>query len=161
MRLSRNTAVASLGAGQSYVFPAGTLGYEGDIEPDNGFRPEGLFHLSPTTINLPSPYYLLDFGYTYGARIATHHLSMYPKGNSLVFGTGTVQWSWGLDNNHDIPGGPPDMNLRQATVNLFADFGVQPVSLQPGLFAASGSTDTVAPKSAITFPQAGASVKAG
>ena len=35
--------------------------------------------------------------------------------------------------------------MQQATVNLFADMGVQPLTLQPGLVLAPPSTDTVAP----------------
>jgi hypothetical protein len=31
----------------------------------------------------------------------THNLSLYKHSSGgLVFGAGTVQWSWGLDNNH-------------------------------------------------------------
>ena len=55
-----------------------------------------------------------------------------PSG-ALVFGAGTVQWSWGLDANHDRAGTPADARMQQATVNLFADMGVQPATLQPGL----------------------------
>ena len=57
---------------------------------------------------------------------ATHNLTMYraPSG-ARVFGAGTVQWAWGLDDwNPD--GTPPDRNMQQATVNLFADMGAQP-----------------------------------
>ena len=47
-----------------------------------------------------------------------------PSG-ALVFGAGTVQWSWGLD---DRSGGATDRNMQQATVNLFADMGAQPAA---------------------------------
>ena len=50
-----------------------------------------------------------------------------------MFGAGTVQWAWGLDNVNawsvagPIPNGnPPDPNMQQATVNLLADMGAQP-----------------------------------
>ena len=68
------------------------------------------------------------------AATETHHLTLYraPSG-ALVFGAGTVQWAWGLDNTNawdnfgtDPTGNPPDPNMQQATVNLFADMGVQP-----------------------------------
>ena len=41
LRLWRNTGIASLAAGQTATLGAGlgTLGYEWDTEPDNGFRP--------------------------------------------------------------------------------------------------------------------------
>ncbi len=80
-----------------------------------------------------------------------------------MFGAGTVQWSWGLDANHDR-GGPethvPDQAIQQSTVNLFADMGVQPTTLQAGLVASSASADTVPPSSSITSP-AGGTVQSG
>ena len=48
--------------------------------------------------------------------------------------------------------------MQQATVNLFADMGVQPVTLQSGLVAAAASTDTTAPTSTITSPATGSTV---
>ncbi|NML19029.1 DUF4082 domain-containing protein, partial [Azohydromonas caseinilytica] len=53
-----------------------------------------------------------------------------------------------------------DQRMRQATVNLFADMGVQPATLQSPLVAATASTDTAAPTSTITSPTVGASVPA-
>ena len=47
----------------------------------------------------------------------------------LVFGAGTMRWSWGLDSNHDSEPSIPDVRMQQATVNLFADMGVQPFRL--------------------------------
>jgi hypothetical protein len=66
---------------------------------------------------------LLDYGGTYGAGTATHHLTLYraPSG-ALVFNAGTVNWSWGLNSNHDNPFGfqnpAPDSNMQQATVKI-------------------------------------------
>src|SRR5438270_14100804 len=51
--------------------------------------------------------------------------------------------------------------MQQATVNLLADMGVQPGSLQSGLVAGAGSTDTVAPTSIITSPANGETVASG
>jgi hypothetical protein len=51
-----------------------------------------------------------------------------------------------------------DARMQQATVNLFADMGAQPGSLQAGLAAATASTDATAPTSAITSPAAGANL---
>ena len=45
--------------------------------------------------------------------------------------------------------------MQQATVNLFADMGVQPTTLLAGLVAATASTDTTAPTSTITLAGAG------
>ncbi len=159
LRFWRNTSVATLGAGQSVTLGQGngTLGYEWDAEPDNGFRPSGLFDLSSTTST--SAEVFTDYGSNVKAgSTATHHLSLYraPSG-ALVFGAGTVQWSWGLDS----AGGTPDRNMQQATVNLFADMGVQPFALIAGLTATTASNDTAAPTSTITSPAGGATVGDG
>jgi hypothetical protein len=158
LRFWRNTQVAAQSAGQTWTLPGGSLGYEWDAEEDNGSRPAGLFDLSTATYSLTTDY-LQDAGGVYGAGLATHHMSIYRAASgALVFGAGTVQWSWGLDANHLGNGFPADLNMQQATVNLFADMGVQPGNLQAGLVRASASSDTVAPTSRITFPTQGATV---
>lgn len=161
LRFWRNTRVASLGAGQSTTLGSGILGYEWDESPDNASRPAGLVNLSTTSQAVPS--YLQDYGSTYAPGSATHHLTLYraPSG-ALVFGSGTVQWAWGLDSSHTPANGTTaDSAVRQATVNLLADMGAQPATIQSGLVAATATTDTVAPTSAITTPAAGATVPVG
>ena len=159
MRFWRNTSVATLGASATATLPNGTLGYEWDTDPDNGFRPAGAFRVSSTTVaNAPV---LVDYGTNFGSATAEHHMTMYRSGSSLVFGAGTVQWAWGLDSNHDRGSAAADSRMQQATVNLFADQGVQPSTLMTGLVAASPSADTTAPTSTIASPTAGSSVGAG
>jgi hypothetical protein len=51
--------------------------------------------------------------------------------------------------------------MQQATVNLFADMGIQPASLQSGLVPATASTDSAAPVSSIVTPAGGASFQVG
>jgi hypothetical protein len=164
MRFWRGTAVANLAPNATYTTSINALGYEWDIDIDNGFRPAGLFGLSTATYSMSSNY-LQDYGSTYGSGTATHRLVMYRYVNgtksALVFGSGTSQWPWGLDGNHDGGTTTPDINLKQATVNLFADMGIQPASLQSGLLLASASTDTVAPVSTITSPANGATITPG
>jgi hypothetical protein len=169
LRLWRNTAITSLGAGQSRTLAPGinTLGFEWDVDADNGFRPRGSFQLSSTTVtNVES---FTDYGSsTQQGTTQTHHLTEYrtPSG-ALVFGAGTVQWAWGLDttNPWGVPGVPagssPDPVMQQATVNLFADMGAQATTLMSGLVAASPSTDTTAPVATISSPSAGAVVSDG
>ena len=159
MRFWRNTSIAALAPGQVATLPAGTLGYEWDVDADNGARPAGMFHLSTTTLTVST--YLLNYN-SAGVGTATHHLTLYraPSG-ALVFGAGTVQWSWGLDANHAIAGTATDVNMRQATVNLFADMGVQPATLQSGLLPAFPSTDTIPPRSTIMSPASGSVVTGG
>ncbi len=161
MRFWRNTSVANLQPGQTANFAAGMLGFEWDLSPDDDFSPPGLIRLSRTTLTTTNKY-LLDYGSTYGAGTATHNLTLYkPSGGGLVFGAGTVQWSWGLDAVHDRAGTPTDVRIQQATVNLLADMRAQPVSLQSGLVAATASTDTTPPTTVITSPAAGATVPSG
>jgi len=160
MRFWRNTSIASLASGQVATLPTGVLGYEWDIDADNGFRPAGLVPLSTTTLNVPT--YLLDYN-TFGNGTATHHLTLYrASSGALVFGAGTVQWSWGLDNNHSIDNvTPTDPNMQQATINVLADMGAQPATLLGGLVPATASTDTTPPKSTINSPASGSTVTAG
>ncbi len=80
---------------------------------------------------------------------------------ALVFGAGTVQWSWGLDANHDRGSTAADVRMQQATVNLFADMGVQPATLQSGLVAATASTDCAGADVDDHVPANGASFGAG
>ncbi len=55
----------------------------------------------------------------------------------------------------------PDARLQQATVDLFADMSVQPMSLQPGLVASTISSDTAARVSVIDTPAHGANLSTG
>jgi hypothetical protein len=159
MRFWRNTSVAtSAAAGATTTFPSGTLGYEWDTDADNGSRPPGLIHLSSTTASVGA--LLADYGSTYAPGVATHSLTMYRHSSgALVFGAGTVRWAWGLDGTHDPDpaGPPPSADIKQATVNLFADMGVQPETPQPGLIPASMSSDLAPPASVVTFPTNGQS----
>lgn len=162
LRFWRNTRVANLTANGTTTLGHGILGYEWDESPDNGSQPAGLIHLSTDTQDVPS--YLQDYGSTYASGRATHHLSLYraPSG-ALVFGAGTIQWAWGLDDTHwsDVSGTTADPAVQQATVNLLADMGAQPQSLQTGLVAATASTDTTPPASTITAPADGTNVPVG
>ena len=94
----------------------------------------------------------------------------------MVFGAGTIQWAWGLDAHHDTETGipperanssstrvgvdlnGPDRNIQQATVNLFADMGVQPQTLQADLTPASASADVQPPISTVHLPVEGATL---
>ena len=160
LRFWRNTSVANLAAGTEATLSDGTLGYEWDSDLDNGSRPPGLVDLSSTTesgLNV-----LQDNGSTYGDGSATHSLTLYrASSGALVFGAGTVQWSWGLDANHDRDSSTADPRMQQATVNLFADMHSQPGSLDPSLTAASASTDTAAPSTGIVSPASGTTVTPG
>lgn len=150
LRFWRNTSVASLSAESVKAMPVGTLGYEWNYEQEEyrTSNPLGRFTLSSVT---------------YG--IKTHKMSLYrdPVSRALVFGAGTVQWTWGLDDEHDRhPGGTTvDIDMQQATVNLLADMGAQPASLMAGLTPATESTDIQAPITIISNPLNGATIPQG
>jgi len=162
LRVWRHTDVALLKLTQKAVLLKGLLGHEWDEDLDNGFRPEGLIRLSETHVDNVQA--IVDHGACFDSGSATHHLTLYKaKSGALVFGAGTVQWAWGLDNFHDSvtgmnnmweseyntrigadPSGP-DSVVQQATLNLFADMGVQAPILGAGMVRPSASTDNEAP----------------
>jgi hypothetical protein len=149
LRLWRNTAAATLPAGQTLTLAPSTLGYEWDVDADNGFRPAGQIALSSTTASGLETF--TDYGSTTKENAtATHNLTMYraPSG-ALVFGAGTVQWSWGLDSEN-AGFTAPDRNMQQATLNLLADMNVQPYAPITGLTRATKSSDATAPTATIT-----------
>ncbi|MFN8381824.1 MAG: sortase [Anaerolineales bacterium] len=147
MRFWRNTPVAALPPASTISLTGNSLGYEWDFEQaqyQNSY-PDGRFWV--TTTNSAGQ---------------THHMSLYRAiSGALVFGAGTVQWPWGLDGNHDRGASTEDANMQQATVNLFADMGVQPTSLQTGLVAATASTDSTAPTASIVSPITGTDAPSG
>ncbi|MGH7232322.1 MAG: N,N-dimethylformamidase beta subunit family domain-containing protein, partial [Nitrospiraceae bacterium] len=123
LRFWRQTDLTALSPGQTVSFGPGVLGFEWDEDPDNGHRPAGLFRLSTTAVS-HVPSLLQDHGSTYRPGSATHHLTLYRhESGALVFGAGTIQWSWALDGNHARVTTEPDVRIQQATVNLLADMG--------------------------------------
>lgn len=175
LRFWRGTRIARLAEGERAVLLKGLLGHEWDSDVDNGHRPPGLFRLSETTVdNVLACFY---YGSTCDSGTATHHLVMYRHDSgALVFGSGTVQWPWGLDAHHDAETGVPperangwntrvgvdphgpDATIQQATVNLFADMGVQPATLEPHLLPAVASTDETAPTTTLLTPLGGETI---
>ena len=73
-------------------------------------------------------------------------------------------WSWGLSNQYAPYSGltaPVSTAVQQAMVNLFADMGVQPATLQASLVLAQASTDHTSPTTVITSPTGGTNVNQG
>jgi hypothetical protein len=166
LRFWRNTDLVAQPANSTAVMGRGILGEEWDEDIDNGSRPAGLIHLSETTVdNVP---YVQDWGSTYDSGTATHTMTLYrAQGGALVFSAGSTQYSWGLADLHTyfvVPGRlRPDpfgavKAVQQATVNLFADMGVQPGALQPDLKPAQPSQDRNGPLAKIMSPQDGTAV---
>jgi hypothetical protein len=150
LRMWRDTSVAN--GGKLDIAP-GLLGYEWDTSPNDLSRPAGLIKLSETT--LPWSQILTDQGNTTAPGVATHTLSIYrAESGALVFGAGSVFWSWALSNQHDnAPYGAniANVDLQQFTMNMFADMGIQPgvsdaVLASENLVRAVQSLDHVAAK---------------
>ena len=160
LRFWRNSSIASGNGGTL----TNLLGYEWDSDLNNGFRPAGLIDMSSTTMNVNT--LLLDNGATTGPGTATHSLTLYrdPTSGALVFGAGTVMWPWGLDNQyvpfHGITA-PVSPAVQQSMVNLFADMGVMPQTLQAGLVPAQTSTDQTPPTAVISSPTGGTNLNQG
>ncbi len=136
----RNTSIAGLASGEIATLPYGTLGDEWDAYQDAyaSTYPQHRILLSSTFYHQQ-----------------THNLSLYRHSSgALVFAAGTINWAWGLDEMHDEPSSPASRDMQQATVNIFADMGVIPATLQSG-FIASVSGDTQPPSTVITYPSNG------
>lgn len=145
LRFWRHTDIPSMGSETQITLPDGTLGYEWNWEQYPESYPSGRITMSNTTLNGK-----------------THKLSLYRHSSgALVFGAGTVQWAWGLDDNHDRGNTPPDIRMQQATVNVLKDMGVDAETLQNDLIAPTQSTDVQAPVTLIASPAHAATVSAG
>lgn len=153
LRIWRNApGVAALATpGDTLETTDGTLGYEWDWQ-QSAFQssyPAGRAGLS----------YSVNDG-------RVHKLSLYRyPGGGLVFGAGTVQWSWGLDDDHDRTylqsNSAVSPDLQQATINILSDMGVQPVTLQTGLVTPVAVSDLTPPSSKITSPTNGSTIPLG
>ena len=160
LRFWRNTSIAGLSASGSATIAPYSVGYEFDMDQDNGFRPAGLFDLSSTTIS--NALKLADYGNDYEYGTATHNMTEYRAASgALVFGAGTIQYAYGLDSMHDGVAAATSPELQQATVNLFADMGVSAHSLMAGLIQTTATTDFTPPTSTLTAPAAAALVHSG
>jgi hypothetical protein len=147
LRFWRNSPVALLPSGGTATLTAGTLGYEFDFEQTlyQSSYPPGRVTMSSTVLD----------GHI-------HKLSLYKDAVSkaLVFGAGTIQWAWGLDATHDRGSAPADRSMQQATINVLADMGAQPGTIQSPLVPGIQSTDVTPPVSVISVPVNGASIPA-
>jgi methionine-rich copper-binding protein CopC len=153
-RLWRNTSLANLSPGTAATVASDLVGYEADEQLDNGFSPPGEIAVSTTVASVNE--ILQDFGLVTAPGTLTHHFSEYraPSG-ALVFAAGTIQYGWGLDGTHDLSTHGAIPAIQQLTINVLADMGVQPTTLQSGLVAGSASVDHTAPVVSIAQPASG------
>ena len=123
--------------------PDGTLGYEWDEDLDNGSRPAGQIDLSSTTVNVPER--IQRPGSTYAPGTATHSVTMHRarERRARVRRRAPSSGRGGWTAPTTAAARRPTPAMRQATVNLFADMGVQPGdACRPASSAATASTDT-------------------
>ncbi|GAB3795498.1 N,N-dimethylformamidase beta subunit family domain-containing protein [Micromonospora zhanjiangensis] len=129
--LWRNTAVAALGTGQTWDSPPGIVGFEADEPADTSAteRPAGLIRLSQLSVQIDSSL-ADDNGAAYvNSGTFGHALTAYRNTGTgaAVFGFGTCQYAWGLDDVHERSGtSAVSPVLQQALVNLLADLGAVP-----------------------------------
>ncbi len=162
LRLWRNSSVASSPGADT--FGDRVIGYEWDEDLDNGVRPYGQIRLSDTTVNGVEKVDPAYYGSVFvSGSTARHTVTLHRdrQSGALVFGSGTIQWSWGLDSSHDRGSGATVPAMQQATVNVLADMEAQPSTLQSGLTPADASTDTRAPTATLTSPTGGGTIQAG
>lgn len=178
--LWRHTTVAALGSG-SYSSPGEIIGFEWDTYGPAGTNGTGgnflatphsrVRYCSTATYTVSGPL-LLDAGDQYGSGYATHRLVVQPSSSNnggITFGTGTVNWAFGVDNanTYQIGSDNVDIVLQQATINMFKDMGCNAATLMAGLtaptavdwFPSGATTLTVTPTltagaSAVSVPGA-------
>ena len=116
LRFWANTPIAEqTQPGQTASLVNGLLGYEWDSSPNNAFTPAGLVDLSSTTLQVTTK--LLDYGNTTGNGTATHNLVEFrdPVSGALVFGAGTVFWSWGLADVETVYEGSAALSIPMSS----------------------------------------------
>ncbi len=93
-------------------------------------EPEGVKRLSLTNTSSPETTFLQDYGRERAATpppgqpAAVSATEYRAKSGAYVFASGTMQWSYGLD---------VDSSIDQATYNVLAEMGVQPLTPEAGL----------------------------
>lgn len=143
--LWRSTSVASLTTGQTYTSPSQILGFEWDTYGTGGTNTTGNNYLGPAhprarfcsdSTYAVSSLVLTDAGDEYGSGNVTHRLVVQPGGHGgIVFGTGTVNWAFGVDSANTYQQGSDNTStvLQQATLNILTDMGAPPTTLMSGM----------------------------
>jgi YD repeat-containing protein len=145
-RIWRNTGVSQ---GESTTINSKLNGWEWDSIPTQAQylskQPSGVKRVSLTDVGTaPSPpEWIQDEGLLYsttappGQPTTVSAVKYKAASGALVFAAGTIQWSWGLAQHYldkpsesyeDPPVDLSDPRIQQATYNVFADGGVQPLT---------------------------------
>ena len=158
MRFWRNTSIAGLRPNTSATLPNGTLGYEWDEDLDNGFGRPGLIRMSDTVA--PAERAHRSWLHLRGGhgQACAHPLPARERRAGVWRGHRAVVV--GPRRHARSRRGAPSVPMQQATMNLFADMGVQPLTVQPGLARRWLRRTPSAPTSTITSPVHNAGVPA-
>lgn len=133
----RDTAAAELTGVDVWTGPLGIVGFEGDepADEDPEEAPANLIRLSETQESVANRL-ADDNGNQYDlSGTYTHAFTLYQaESGALVFGGGTNQYAWALDDTHDrFTVSKLDPDLQQALTNLLADMGALPSAVPSGL----------------------------
>jgi len=93
---------------------AGIVGYEYDKTWNNGFSPSGL------TILSNSPVCCSDDQWDTSRNTDAQSTIYTAPSGARVFGAGTIDWAWGLDNYSS--GNTANAGIQQTTANILANF---------------------------------------
>lgn len=140
----RDTAVAALTAGQTWTSPPSILGFEYDTYGPDGVTAAGAkaFIADPRAdaafcsdaTHTITGLLLTDAGAAYGNGDVTHRMVVYPAASgAMVWGAGTVNWTWGLEPTSAGPTANQSDVIKQASINVLADMGAFPATIQPGM----------------------------
>ena len=137
--LFRNTGLEQIPAGSYVDIGKNLVGWEWDGRVENGDSPNGIIVLSD------SPVFgelIQDAGRNFLLSTARAQATYYrASSGSIVFNSGTIQWSWGLDLYE------PDFRIQQITYNVFNLMGVQPATPAPDLIVSEPDENHVTPES--------------
>jgi hypothetical protein len=165
LRFWRHTPFATANGSASSMFPGaltfcnesdstpacmskyGGVGYEWDIDVDNGYRPAGLVRLSTTPMVADEELLLSGAGNSQRVNTtSTHHVVLFrhPSNGAVTLHYGSVAAGHTLDtfrqdeDNPSVPLNAPTSDamtsMRQSLINFFADIGLpRPLTLDSAL----------------------------
>ena len=111
----------------------GLVGYEWDAIVSNGFTPNGIVTLASSTV---TPNGAIAPGIPVTTTQTSHAIRYTAPGGGKVFSTGSIQWVWGLDDDHGLNysvAPRADIRAQQMFVNILADMGARPATPKAGL----------------------------
>ena len=111
----------------------GLVGYEWDAIVNNGFTPSGVVTLGSSVV---TPNGAIAPGIPVTATQISNAVRYTAPSGAKVFSTGSIQWVWGLDDDHGLPyfvSPRVDTRAQQIFVNVLGGMGVRPTTPKPGL----------------------------